>query len=158
MNGVLLQDALLALLILSIFCALLNQGMRVYEKASQIGIEAIDTQWFYDDGGAVGAAGCERLPASGDGVFAGGAKACRRAGRHPARIHDFVAQATTLEVESERIELVVRHERFTIEQDGSRLVKRGGYEILDEQVETVRFWEEGEAVFVEIDGRRFQIA
>ncbi len=129
-NGTLLQDALLALLILSIFCALLNQGMRVYEKASQIGIEAIDTQWFYDDGGAVGAAGCERLPASGDGVFAGG----------------------------ERIELVVRHERFTIEQDGSRLVKRGGYEILDEQVETVRFWEEGEAVFVEIDGRRFQIA
>jgi len=53
---------------------------------------------------------------------------------------------------------VVRHERFTIEQDGSRLVKRGGYEILDEQVETVRFCEEGEAVFVEIDGRRFQIA
>ena len=91
MNGVLLQDALLALLILSILCALLNQGMRVYEKASQIGIEAIDTQWFYDDGGAVGAAGCERLPASGDGVFAGGAKACRRAGRHPARIHDFAA-------------------------------------------------------------------
>ncbi len=55
MNGVLLQDALLALLILSILCALLNQGMRVYEKASQIGIEAIDTQWFYDDGGADGA-------------------------------------------------------------------------------------------------------
>ncbi|WP_289107943.1 hypothetical protein [uncultured Dubosiella sp.] len=74
------------------------------------------------------------------------------------QLRHFVAQATTLEVESERIELVVRHERFTIEQDGSRLVKRGGYEILDEQVETVRFWEEGEAVFVEIDGRRFQIA
>lgn len=49
-NGMLLHDALFGLLILTILCMLAFQAVFVYEKSTHYSIEAIETQWFYDDG------------------------------------------------------------------------------------------------------------
>lgn len=48
-NGMLLQDALLGLLLLCLLCVLFVQGMGGYAKASNYEIGRIETKWFYHD-------------------------------------------------------------------------------------------------------------
>ncbi len=73
------------------------------------------------------------------------------------QLRQFLASASSIEVAPDRLEAVVRHELFTIEQDKNRLVKRGGYEILDENVDRVMFYEEGERIYVQMDEETYQI-
>ncbi|EOS60701.1 prepilin-type N-terminal cleavage/methylation domain-containing protein [Firmicutes bacterium M10-2] len=69
----------------------------------------------------------------------------------------FLASSSSIDTFDDHLEVVVRHEQFTIEKDKDRLIKRGGYEILEENVDDVRFFEHEEGIFMEMDDEIYQL-
>lgn len=69
----------------------------------------------------------------------------------------FLAGSSSIAAFDDHLEVVVRHEQFTIEKDKDRLIKRGGYEILEENVDHIRFFEQDERIFMEMDEEIYQL-
>ncbi|MFA1014514.1 ComGF family competence protein [Dubosiella newyorkensis] len=73
------------------------------------------------------------------------------------QLRSFLAPASSIRVDQGALEATIFHQSYRIEQDRDRLIKRGGYEILLENVEKVVFYEEEDKIYISIDKEEFQV-
>lgn len=73
------------------------------------------------------------------------------------QLRSFLALSSSQIVEEDQLQVIVQHEKYTIMQDKNRIVKKGGYEILLEGVETIGFYQEEKKIYIQIDGEEYQI-
>ena len=73
------------------------------------------------------------------------------------QLRSFLAPTSSIRVDQGALEATIFHQSYRIEQDRDRLIKRGGYEILLENVEKVVFYEEEDKSYISIDKEEFQV-
>ncbi|MCI9040856.1 ComGF family competence protein [Dubosiella newyorkensis] len=73
------------------------------------------------------------------------------------QLRSFLAPTSSIRVDQGALEATIFHQSYRIEQDRDRLIKRGGYEILLENVEKVVFYEEEDKIYISIDKEEFQV-
>lgn len=73
------------------------------------------------------------------------------------QLRSFLAPASSIRVDQGALEATIFHQSYRIEQDRDRLVKRGGYEILLENIHSASFYEEEDKIYISIDKEDFQV-
>ena len=65
------------------------------------------------------------------------------------QLRQILALSKDIEVRSDCLEMIYRHEKISIVQDKNRLIKKNGYEILMENINHVSFQEIENEIFME---------
>lgn len=73
------------------------------------------------------------------------------------QIRQELAMCSSIQVENNEIIYILNHEERTLKKDGSRFIKTPGYEILMENTNTIQFYEEEDAIYVQVDEQNYQI-